>query len=144
MQIQRIQTIYLLLAAIVLAVFCFIPFGSLTLPFDNGTEQAFVELTPLTFLPVLVPAGVGVILLVIDIFLYNNFARQKTVLIFAMMMILVSMGLVIYICCDHATKGTLHWGGGGLLLVAALIGAVAAMVRIRHDERLLRSSNRLF
>ncbi len=146
MQIQRIQTLYLLLSAIVMIVFCFLPFGSLQLNVDEGDmmQTAYYELTPLTFIPVLIPAATGALLLLIDMFLYNNFARQKTVLIFAMMMILVTIGLVIYICCDHATQGTLHWGLSGLLLVVSLVLAVSAMTRIRHDEHLLRSSNRLF
>lgn len=145
MQIQRIQSIYLLLAAILTGVFLFVPFGSLTMTevTENAVAEIFVALKPFQFIGLAVPAAVAAIMLFIDIFLYNNFRLQKTVLLISMMMLVVSMGLVIYINCGQATQGTLHWGGGGLLLVAALIGSIAAWVAIHHDERLLRSADRL-
>lgn len=144
MQIQRIQSIYLLLAAIVTGIFIFIPFGTLTLDVDDSTLKAVAELKPFDFIGLLLPAGLSALLLLVDIFLFNNLKLQKTVLTFATLLNLVSIIVVIYILTDSASQGTIAWGGGGLLLVAALIGAIAAMNRIKHDERLLRSSSRLF
>ncbi len=141
MQIQRIQSLLLLLAGVLTAVFIFVPFGSLIL--DKDGMQFIVELTAANIYAVLCPAGIAAVLLLLDIFLYKNLRLQKQVLIIGIMMLIVSIGIVIYVNFDHATQGTIHWGGGGLLLVAALIGAVAALRCINHDQRLLASYDRL-
>lgn len=142
MQIQRIQSLLLLIAVICMATFIFVPFGSWTEALADGST-AVVSLKAYDFIGMLIPAGVAVILLAVDIFMYKNFSQQKTVLLIAIMMILVTIGLVIYINCDHATQGTLHWGGSGLMALGALIASISAFCAIRSDERLLRSYNRL-
>lgn len=141
MQIQRIQSVFLLLAFALMVVFIFVPFGFLTL--TEGATQVLVDLKAVSMVGVLLPAGIGAVLYLLDIFLFNNLKLQKTVLIFAIMMTVVTAGIVCYVNFDHATQGTLHWGGGGLLLVAVLIAAFMANGAIRRDEKLLRSYDRL-
>ena len=53
MVIQRIQTLYLLLAVIVLSVFLFVPFGYTT--FAEGGEAAIDAWRPLDLAGLLVP-----------------------------------------------------------------------------------------
>lgn len=145
MQIQRIQTIYLLLASVLTGIFLFIPFGSLTLSDapDANVSKIFMDLKPINFWSLMIPSATGALLLFIDIFLYNNFKLQKTVLSIAILLIVVSTALVVYINISHAGDGELQWSGGICLLIASLIGAIAAMSRIRHDEQLIKASNRL-
>lgn len=142
MQIQRIQSLLLLIACVLSVIFIFVPFGILTIPLDGG-QEAIVELKALNMYGLLCPVGIAAVLLLLDIFLYKNLRLQRQVLIFGIMMLVVSIGIVIYVNFDHATLGNLHWAGGGLLLVAALIGAIAAMRGIINDQRLLASYNRL-
>ena len=142
MQIQRIQSLLLLIAAVCMAVFTCLPFGYWTQPLEDGS-RVIAPITAYDFIGLLIPAVTGTILLLIDIFLFKNFKLQKTVLIISMMMTLVCIGIVIYINCDHATIGTLHWAGSGLLLIATLVASIAAFSRIRADERLLNSYNSL-
>ena len=138
MQIQRIQTIMLLIAAILVGMFCFMPFARI--PMENAAAQAvFVKDAPVLLILNVVIAA----LLLIVIFMYRNLRQQMRMTILS----------IVLICASMATSGFIIFGrfegaepvlfGGVLLLVLALVFALLAYRGMRHDHRLLRSMDRL-
>lgn len=148
--IQRIQTLCLLLAVVLLVVFSFVPFGFCQ-AVDVATGVAEVESLMATgFIGVILPLAAAVILGVVAICSFKKLALQKSLTIFAALFTLVTIGVVIYVLVSgfmdtnpEVTIVKLSWGGGGLLLVAALIAFLAAIRGISADQRLLRSYDRL-
>jgi hypothetical protein len=147
MQIQRIQTLYILLAIAAVVAFIFIPFG-----FWDATVQASgVKLVELNgkMTALLIPACVAILVMFISIFSYKKFPLQKGLVGLSMLIVVAMMLLVIYVMTmgfdvlvpDVTVKPI--WAGGGLLLVAALVALIAALSRIKADQKLLRSYDRL-
>ncbi len=140
MVIQRLQSLWLLFAAVLMGLFCFMP---MFLVVDNlAPEHQFVM--PADMPVFMVVSGVVALLLFIAIFLYKNTRRQKTV-------ILVSLFLIVACCvaevCVYMGWGCialpLKWQGSAFLLLGALLFAVMAYRGIRKDENLLRAADRL-
>ncbi|MCM1110568.1 MAG: DUF4293 domain-containing protein [Clostridium sp.] len=148
MVIQRIQSLLLLIAAALTVAFLFVAYGYTSI-LEDGVEV----LTPLyarEFLPLLIPACIATLLLLVDIFLFKNMDLQKNVARIAIVAILATIGVTVYILAsgfhdvtDGAVVESTVWGGGGLLLVGSLVATIAAISRISTDQRLLRSIDRL-
>ena len=132
MMIQRWQSVWLLLASICVALFCFMPMALLSfegaVPAD-GASASF--LSPADNTVFLIVGIVVAVLLVLDIFMYRNTRRQKQVTVLSMLMIAVL-----------AACGVL-WMGSILLLLGAFIFSLLAYRGIRHDENLLKAADRL-
>lgn len=139
MVIQRIQSLWLLIAAIVMGVFPFVNFGT------GFADGSMLNLCPVgDYMMTLVTGFLAAALYLIDIFLYNNFRHQKSVLAIAQLMSIVTAGLVAYYNIAASTNGyTVVWSTGCYLIVAALITGVLARRGIVHDEKLLKSADRL-
>lgn len=141
MQIQRIQTLWLLIAAIVTAIFCFVPYAIYT-PAEavpDSMTSAFVKDTP----ALMVLNLVLVALLFFSIFFYKNLKQQMRMTVVAIVLICASMvttGFIIYGKLPDATPVLL---GGVSLLVIALIFALLAYRGMRRDRDTLASLNRL-
>lgn len=101
MVIQRWQTVWLLMAAILAAVFCFVPMASIA---DDMSPESATFLRPADIPVLFVVDGVVALLLFIAIFLYKNTARQRTVTLVSMLLIVVVM--VTEVCY------LLSWGAG--------------------------------
>jgi len=142
MVIQRWQTVWLLLAAVLVSVFCFLPMALL-----SGQTQDVDSVTLLrpTDVPVVMIVNIVVaLMLFIAIFLYRNTRRQKTVTLVSILLLVVSMvteALVIY--GWNSAAGRMEWLGSIFLLIGALVFAVLAYRGISRDEKLLRSADRL-
>lgn len=139
MQIQRIQTLMLLIAAIFVGIFCFVPYATYTPDEASEAISAFVKDTPALLLLNLCLAA----LLLVTIFMYHNLKRQILMTILAVVLICCSMvatGFYILGALPHATPVLL---GGVALLVLALLFALLAYRGMRRDRRLLASLNRL-
>ena len=136
MVIQRWQTVWLLMAAILAVVFCFLPMALVSDAMASPESVTFIRPTDL---------GVVALLLFIAIFLYKNTARQRTVTLVSMLLIVVVMVTeVCYLLSWDAGAGArVEWLGSIFLLLGALVSAVLAYRGIRHDERLLRAADRL-
>ncbi len=97
----------------------------------------------------LIPACVAILVMFISIFSYKKFPLQKGLVGLSMLIVVAMMLLVIYVMTmgfdvlvpDVTVKPI--WAGGGLLLVAALVALIAALSRIKADQKLLRSYDRL-
>ena len=137
MVIQRWQSVFLLLGAIAMAIFCFVPMGS----FSDG--DSVINLMPVDY-PVFLTVNILVaVLLFIAIFLFKNTRRHKTVTLVSMLLIATSAvtgGFLIY---GDSRGAEIEWLGGVILLVITLVFALAAYRGISHDERLLRSYDRI-
>lgn len=128
----------LLIAAILVGIFCCVPFASL-----DVAEAAQVSLYAKDA-PVLLVLNIAIAaILLIVIFMYKNLKQQMRMTILAALLIcasIVTSGFVIYVGYENATPVLL---GGVILLVLALIFAILAYRGMLHDHRLLRSMDRL-
>ncbi|PSJ72382.1 DUF4293 domain-containing protein [Sphingobacteriales bacterium UPWRP_1] len=129
--IQRIQTIYLLLAALVCAAFIFTPFAI------SGSTL----LQTLNFMALVALSGVVALLSLGNIFLFKNRKLQITLCRVALLVILALIGGGIYYAL--ATDGQDLPQYGAALPVLGTIFEVLAMRGVQADEKLIRSMDRL-
>lgn len=141
MQIQRIQTLWLILALGCMVVFIVLPFGTLVVP-DNGAE-ATGALHSWDFIGLIIPVGLAALFHFIAIFSYKTPALQRSVAILGLMMVLVSIGITVYVLCAGDTFGTTRWTYVPAFLAGALVFNILALVGINHDIKLLKSYDRL-
>jgi len=148
MVIQRIQTLYLIIAVILLAIFMFVPFGSWSVT-EHYADYGLKSLTARndTSMELLVLAAI--FFAVAGIFLFKKTGVQKFFVSLSVISTLVTIGMVIYtLTIKYAERLSdvpvkPEWGAGGLLLAGAVIMLVAAYRAITSDQRLLRSYDRL-
>lgn len=143
--IQRWQSVWLLFAAICVALFCFLPMALLSfdgaIPAD-GASASFISPSDNTVFWIV--GLVVAVLLVINIFMYRNTRRQKLVTVLSMMMIVVlaACGVLMVYGVDYE-GAKVEWLGSILLLLGAFVFALLAYRGIRHDENLLKAADRL-
>lgn len=148
MVIQRIQTLFLLIATVLLVVFYFIPFGYWNVV-DGFADLGLAPLKASVQPALAVPVWVAAVLTFVAIFLFKKASLQKCTIILSIIATLASIVMVIYLL----TKGyvytedgvtiTAQWGCGGLFLVVAVIMQIAAYRGVCADQKLLRSYDRL-
>lgn len=137
MVIQRWQTVFLLLAAICMALVSFLPLG--TGMSVNGAPS-FVD--ALDFIPLFVINILVTLLLLIDIFLFRDLKLQKKVALVNVFLEAVSIivtGLLMLPAAGYIEEMT--WTA--ILPVVALILTILARSRMAADERLLKSYDRI-
>ena len=132
MVIQRIQTLWLLISAILMAVFSFTPFGTV------GETSLCACQVP----AVMVIALVTAVLTLVDIFLFKNLNLQIRV---AQMCILLAFATVAtaLISIYVTFEGSANWMGGVTLPILAVVLCFRAVQGMKHDRSLLHSSDRL-
>lgn len=138
MQIQRIQTLWLILALASMVAFIAMPFGTLDVPGVGVTP-----LRPYDFTGLIIPAGLAALFMLLAIAGFKNLSTQRSETVLALMMTLVTVGIAVYVLCDRATIGVIEWGWSPALLAVALVLCVLAIFGINHDMKLLRSYDRL-
>ncbi len=147
--LQRVQTLFLLIAIGLTIAFFFVPFGYAPVV-DAETGQSMLQPLKCTeFIGLIIPSAVSIVLMVVTIFLYRNYPLQKLFAVLSCISIIATIGVVIYAVVSpyidsnpEVTIATV-WGGGGLFLVAALIAVVTAYHYISRDQRLIRSYDRI-
>ena len=149
MVIQRIQSVYLLIAVILVAVFAFFP--ALTFTFGDkdfvyGALEAgrvgFTHIDPLMLTLIILIA----LLAFIDIFLYKNLQRQMT---FCFCTIIIGLAMLIAIVIEaFVIKGRVginnvmpQWYL--LLPVLSIVFLMLAHKAMSRDKKALRDSDRL-
>lgn len=147
--LQRIQTLFLIIAIGLTIAFFFIPFGYAPV-IDNITHQSMLQpLKGSEFIGLIIPASASILFMVVSIFLYRNYPMQKFFTALSAISLLATIGVVIYAVVNPYIDGTPYvtiatvWGGGGLFIVAALIAVFAAYHYIAKDQRLIRSYDRI-
>ncbi len=148
MVIQRIQSVYLLIAVILMAVFAFFP----ALTFELGGREfvygalatgkvGVTHIDPLMLMLVVLIC----LLAIIDIFLYKNLQRQMTV---CFVDIIIGLAMLIAI----GIQAFVVSGKDGLVLnfqwylalpILSIIFLMMAHKAMSHDKKLLRDSDRL-
>lgn len=139
MVIQRIQTLLLLIAAILIGVFCLSPVAVEAAATDGEVMKHFISEAPVLLVVNILIA----VLLVITIFMYKNLRQQMKVTLMCMMLIAASIVSSIFVVYNQWAGATFYWFGGILLLCAALLFALGAYRGMRKDHKLLRSMDRL-
>ena len=144
MVIQRIQSVYLLIAIILMVVFAFFP----ALTFELGDKTVLygaletgragnLAINPLLFtLTVLIT-----LLALIDIFLYKNRPCQALVTLIPIVLLLAWYLLVGVENRNSGGSFTLRWTDA--LPAVAIVLTFLARQGIRADEKLVRSTDRI-
>lgn len=147
--IQRIQTLFLILAIGLAIAFFFVPFGYAPVVDTVSHESLLQPLKGCEFIGLIVPTALAILLMVAAIFTFKNYNLQKTLTMLSAISLLAAIGVVIYaivtpyIDSDPAVTIATIWGGGGLMLVASLIAVFAAYHYINKDQRLIKSYDRI-
>ncbi len=149
MVIQRIQTLFLLLAIACVAAFLFVPFGYWSVAEAHIGKVELLDLVGRNYSALIVPSVVALVLMVVAVFSFKKMAFQKLMIVLSALATVAAAGVVIYIMTRGFVQASPEfdvkavWSGGGLLLVAALISQIAAYRNICRDQKLLSSYDRL-
>ena len=148
MVIQRIQSVYLLIAAILMAVFAFFP----ALTFElGGREFVYGALAAgkvgVTHIDPLMLTLIILItfLAIIDIFLYKNLQRQMTVCfvdIIIGLAMLAAIGIQAFVI-GNREGWVVTWQWYVLLPVFSIIFLMMAHKAMSNDKKKLRDADRL-
>ena len=142
MVIQRWQTVWLLVATVLVAVFCCIPMA--IVPGEVNDPNSVTFMRPVDVPVFMVVNIVVAFLLFLSIFLYKNTRRQNNLKMVSMLLIVVVMVTeVLLLYSWNDAYGGIEWLGSIFLLLAALVFALLAYRGINHDERLLKAADRL-
>lgn len=152
--IQRIQTIYLLIAAFLVGSLFFVPFAELAngmggiYRFDiKGFYLIGAQNSELIFssLPIAVVGIISILFIIATIFQYNKRARQITFSKLNILILLTLSGLISYYAwrCVQLIAGSFS---PKIYLVFPLIAIILIYLAIKgiiKDERLLKSMDRI-
>ena len=94
MQIQRIQTVYIFLAIVAMAIFMVVPYGEVVAL--GQTPVAAEQLYTMAEYGILIPVATVIILLLVDMFLFRNMPLQRTVLVISFMITLAVIATVCF------------------------------------------------
>lgn len=135
MVIQRIQSLYLLLASAFMALFTFLPLAI----FPDQTS-----VSPSCYPVYLVLNLTTAVLMFIDIFLFKNLRQQITIAKVIVMLVLGSAvcGAVTIVYGSTPTNANVQWYSV-LLLCAAFIFTLLAIKNMNRDYRKLKSYDSL-
>ena len=148
MVIQRIQSIYLLIAVILMVVFAFFP--ALTFELADKTvlygalesgRAGSLHVNPLLITLIILIS----LLALIDIFLFKNLQRQMTV---CFVDIIIGLAMLVAICIHAFVVGNregwaVNWQWYMLLPVLSIIFLMLAHKSMANDKKKLRDSDRL-
>lgn len=140
MVIQRWQSVLLLLAVILVAVFCSTPLATYTV--DNSPESlsaVYVKDAPVLLTVSLLVA----VLLFFSIFMYKNLKRQMTVTLLSIVLIVATIVTGFFVVYNAYPGAEFVIFGGLLLLVITLVLAIGAYRLMGSDLKKLRSYDRL-
>jgi hypothetical protein len=148
MVIQRIQSVYLLLAVILMIVFAFFPALSFDLAdktvlygaLESG-RAGHMHINPLLITLIILIS----FLAIIDIFLYKNLQRQMTV---CFVDIIIGIAMLIAICVQAFVIGnregwTVSWQWYLILPILSIIFMMLAHKSMSNDKKKLRDADRL-
>lgn len=149
--IQRIQSVYLLLVAILMAAATFSPLLELTgedkatyIFSSLGIGQLFAIQYPTW--GVVFFAGLSALLALVNIFLYKKRKLQMRVGTLTSLLILFFYVTLYVYFSDYTTEYKLEFSSfqfGLVLPIVALILNVLAILRIKKDENLVKSLDRI-
>ena len=148
MVIQRIQSVYLLIAIILMAVCAFFPALTFELggrDFVYGALEAgkvgVTHIDPLMLMLIILI----VFLAIMDIFLFKNLQRQMTV---CFVDIIIGLAMLVAICVQAFVIGnrdgvTVTWQWYLVLPILSIIFLMLAHKAMSNDKKKLRDADRL-
>ena len=138
MVIQRWQSLFLLIAVILMACLSFSPMASVPAEGNNVSSVFISDFPVLLIVDILVA-----VVLFISIFMFRNLKQQMKITLLSILLICcIAIGgaFTIFVNTPNARIETI---GAVLILVAALIFTICAYRLMKRDYRLLRSADRL-
>jgi peptidoglycan/LPS O-acetylase OafA/YrhL len=135
--IQRIQTVYLLLAALAVILFLFVPFGVIM-----KNNEMLVLKGQMNIVLIILVAGIALIALV-SIFLFKNRVVQMRIVLANCILSALFIGFVIFGVVMHILNDEYKPQPGIILPLFVFIFNFLAHRSIKHDENLVRSMDRL-
>lgn len=143
MQIQRIQTVYIFLAIVAMAIFMVVPYGEVVVA---GQSPAVGEpLYTMAEYGIVIPVAAVIILLLIDVFLYHNLSLQRRVLVIGLMITCAVIAVICFTLFRVAGAEGLdvNFSLWNVLLLVAVVFELLGIRGIVKDIKLLSSYNRL-
>jgi len=149
--IQRIQTVYLLLATILMVLFYIYPiatFTTSTFQFDffncHITHPKDLP-PPIALLPLAILPTISILMSTISIFLYK---KRKTQILLGrintlFILLTIITTVLYYLRIDNLLKGTSSIGFAGIFPILAFVFIIMANSAIKKDEELVRSADRI-
>lgn len=155
--IQRVQTIYLFLAAVIMAVVNWLPLVEFSV--NNNTIDSVVPfytygihlesegvITAITTYPIAIISALAAVLSFITIFMYKNRIKQINISLISMFLSLMFY-LIFFIYWWYAkdalaTDGTTIGLGIVFPAISVILNILAAKA-IKADEKLVRSADRI-
>ena len=150
--IQRIQTLFLLAASVLMGLLVFIPMATIV-DFKNNTFQFFsrglirqdmqVVIPSIPFLAIIILIA---ILLFLAVFLYKNRMRQIRICVFSMLLLIGVHGLFMYHSSyikKHIDILSINYNITIMFPILSLILVYMASRAIRKDDRLVKSYDRI-
>ncbi|GHT74996.1 membrane protein [Bacteroidia bacterium] len=131
--IQRVQTIWLLLTALVIAIFFFIP--------DTAIVTAIVEINSSNYL-LDIELGLILILAITAIFLYKKRPLQIKCC-YGILLLLAFFYISLYLLVQYPGGNDVVWKLPVLIPLVTVIFVLLAIRAIQKDEKLVRSLDRL-
>lgn len=149
--IQRIQSLYLFLAAVALSLIFFFPLANLSnnqdvIIFNLCGFSRFSVLEHTTTWPLIAIMVISILLTLIVIGLFKKRLLQLRLTRIALMLNLSFIALMYFVYGDHLAKQIkmeINYELGSMLPLVALIFHVLAMYAINKDERLIKSIDRI-
>jgi Domain of unknown function (DUF4293) len=135
--IQRIQTVYLLLAALAVILFLFVPFGVIT----RNNEMLVLKGRMYVVLIIIVALIASIALT--SIFLFKNRTVQLRVVLANCILSAIFIGFMIFGVVMHILNDEYKPQPGVILPLFVFIFNFLAHRSIKHDENLVRSMDRL-
>lgn len=151
--IQRIQSIYLLVAAILMAVTVFSPLGIISAAAVNELlvymPMGLIDSSKHVLFPtwgVVSIAGLISLLSFVSIFLYKNRKLQLKISYLNIVLIIlfyVTMWIYLNVAIKAMSSEFISIQYGIILPIISLIFIILAMLKIKADEKLVQSLNRI-
>ena len=139
MVIQRWQSVLLLIAVVLMCIFCATPYAQTTTAEAESWTPIYVSDAPVFLILNIVIA----VILFIAIFLFKNLKLQMRVTTISIVLLVASMVTCAILMTTGYPDAELIWTGGVVLLLAALVCAIFGLRFMRKDRNLLRSYDRL-
>jgi hypothetical protein len=148
--IQRIQTIFLLLAAIALGLFLWLPLIEAESPvFKNSIPGWQIGHTlPVLDVPYIIFfnaifTGTAIGFTLLNIFLFKRRSLQMLLCWFSILLIAFAEGFVYYKYQTKVFVGDVILSPWNILAIVAILLQILAFIYIRKDEELIKSVDRL-
>lgn len=145
--IQRIQTIFILVAGLLVASLYFLPFADISVNSELHTFTAFGifkgESLIFNGLPILIFIGLIATLHFAAIFMYKKRIRQIRILAFTMILLLGLFGMFFYFTYAGFENAKVAFKISVAFPIVAVILDYLAIRAIGKDEALIRSMDRI-